>query len=136
MNAYPIEGKGDLAKSLETTIRFLKQGHSTVFFPEGKRAVQGEEIELKKGIGHLLKHTNAYVLPVHLSYSKRGRRGLGMRIGRSRVVIGDMIKSEYFVENYDDDVRHIAVMQHVQAVSKMNVPKKQWSVAAKKVDIA
>ena len=68
-------------------------------------------------------------------HSTRGHRGLGMRIGRSRVVIGDMIKSEYFVENYDDDVRHIAVMQHVQAVSKMNIPKKQWPVAAKKVDI-
>ena len=135
LSVYSIEGKGDLAKSLETTIQLLGQGNSTVFFPEGKRVVQGEEVQPKKGIGYLLKHTNVYVLPVHLSYSKRRRRGFGARIGRARVVIGDIIKSEYFVENYDDDTRHIAVMQHVQEVSEMNVPQKAMAIAAEKVDI-
>jgi 1-acyl-sn-glycerol-3-phosphate acyltransferase len=118
IGVYPIERKGDLLRSLETTFRILDSGHSTIFFPEAKKVMHNEKAEPKKGIGYLLENRSVYILPVFLEYKRRNKNKKGVRIGKARAVIGDVIKSEYFVEKYQSDIRHKAVMSYVYGLEK------------------
>ena len=119
IGAYPIKPKGDLNKSLEKTISILRKKQNVIFFPEGKLAKKNEKLRPKKGISHLIERSRVYVLPVYVSYSKRGKNGKGARIGRACVVFGEAIKSEYFIQKYDKEERHEQVMKHVYKLSDM-----------------
>ncbi|MEA1926105.1 MAG: lysophospholipid acyltransferase family protein [Patescibacteria group bacterium] len=114
LGVYPIGGKGSIEKKLENTINLLKNGHSTVFFPEGKRAVAGEKTKPKNGIGYVISHQDVYILPVNVQYSKRKQCGLGIKINsKARVVFGKIYKSEYFREKYDENAIYHGVMGSV-----------------------
>lgn len=118
IGVYPIERKGDLLKSLETTFEILDSGHSTIFFPEAKKVMHNEKAEPKRGISCLVENRDAYILPVFLEYKRRNKHKKGVKIGKARAVIGDVIKSEYFVEKYPPEIRHKAVMSYVYDLEK------------------
>ena len=49
-------------------LKFSDQGFSLFIFPEGKRARPGQDLELKPGLGRLVKSRDFTVLPVHINY--------------------------------------------------------------------
>ncbi len=118
IGVYPIQGMGDLNKSLETTFEILDKGHNTVFFPEAKRTSLSEKVEPKKGIAHLIERKNVYILPIFLEYKRRNKNKKGVKIGKSRAVVGDLIRSEYFIDKYRKEERHKAVMSYVYDLEK------------------
>ncbi len=114
LGVYSIGGEGNLEEKLKNTINLLKNGHSTVFFPEGKRAVAGEKTKPKNGIGYVINHQDIYILPVNIQYSKRKQNGLGVKINsQARVVFGSIYKSEYFRKKYNKDAIYHGVMESV-----------------------
>lgn len=123
LGVYPIKGKGDLKKSLSDTIEVINGGASTIFFPQGKRASNKGEPPVKKGIGFLLKEVEAYILPVHIDYSKRKKSGFEVNFGKTEIVFGELIKSEHFVEKYPDENRHEMVMEKVWELSRLKMKK-------------
>jgi len=125
LGVYKIKREETLEKSLKTTVELVNRGHSIVFFPEGKRVAYDEKTKPKRGIGHLLKKTRAYVLPVHIEYSRRGWNGFGSYLGKCRFIFGELIESEYFVENFSDENRHEAVMNVVRALPKRALKKEE-----------
>ena len=59
-------------------------------------------------------------MPVHLEYSGNKRRWLKFRPSHEvKIYFGEIIGSEYFVENFEDEVRHEAVMREVWRVRDM-----------------
>ena len=110
---YPVHKAGSMEASLKGTMKMLQRGYNTVFFPQGKRIRAGEEPKAKNGIAHLLKNTNAYILPVYIDYAKKKKDGFEVKIGKTKIVFGDVIKSEHFLENYSDEERPEAVMSQV-----------------------
>jgi 1-acyl-sn-glycerol-3-phosphate acyltransferase len=120
LGVYPIGGKGgSLEEKLGTTLELLKKGHNSVFFPQGKRVRVGHQEGAKPGIGYILSQVEAYVLPVYIDYTRRGKDGHGARIGRAGVVFGGLIKSEHFVEKYPREERAEAVMKKVNALGEV-----------------
>ncbi len=118
IGVYLIERKGDLLKSMETTFDIIDVGDNIIFFPEAKRVMHNEGAEPKKGISCLLENKDVYILPIFLEYKNRNKNKTGVRLGKARAVIGDIFKSEYFVEKYPADTRHKAVMSYVYDLEK------------------
>ena len=118
VGAFPIKREESLEKSMETSIEMIKKGNSMLFFPEGKRVIMHEKAKIGRGIEYLLKQTSFYILPVNVSYLNRGKRGLGARLGKAEIVFGKVIESDYFIKNFSDDSRHIAVMDHIRNLVK------------------
>jgi len=114
IGAYPIKGEGTLEKSLEKTLSIIDRGHNTIFFPEGKRILEGESAKPKKGIGYIVEHRDVYILPAFVEYSSRGRKGVGARFGsKARIVFGGVYDSQYFRDRYTDERLHYGVMDSV-----------------------
>lgn len=135
IGAYPIKGRGDLKKSLEKTIGILDNKQSVVFFPEGRKVRSKERVKPKKGISYLIENSKFYILPAYISYSRRKKDDRGAKIGRTCIVFGDKIKSEYFLEKYNKDERHEQVMKRVYDLSE--IKKKYYpeeSMTINKVD--
>lgn len=114
VGVYSIVGKGCLEKSLERTFSLLDSGHSTIFFPEGKRVPPKEISKPKKGIGHIIKNRDVYILPVHINYAQKNKEQFGAKIGdKARVVFGGVYSSEYFKKRYSEEDLHLGVMKKV-----------------------
>lgn len=118
IGVYPICGKGSLSKSLETTFEVIDKRHNTIFFPEGKKVILNEKADPKKGIGYLIENRSVYILPVFLAYKKRKIGKKGVRIGKARAVIGDIMTSEYFLEKYNKGERHKAATSYIYDLEK------------------
>jgi 1-acyl-sn-glycerol-3-phosphate acyltransferase len=115
MGCFPIRSMGNLEKSMASMLEALRCGGNTVFFPEGKRVRIGEELKIKRGIGHLVKALPVYIQPVHIEYSRYGINGKGSIFGKIRIIIGEIYKSEYFLEKYEKN-HHEGVMEHVRGL--------------------
>ncbi len=77
---YKIESKGDLDKSLEDTFFHIDNGHSIVFFPEGRMLKKGELVDPKKGIGHIIKNKKIKIVPVKIIYQTHNRKNRGFNV--------------------------------------------------------
>jgi long-chain acyl-CoA synthetase len=76
--AVPIDPRHAASSSLAFGAAVLKRGHNLVWFPEGERSADGRLGEFKPGLGLLLKHHPATVVPTLIqgAYESmpRGRR--------------------------------------------------------------
>lgn len=125
LGVYPIKPKGNLDDSLADTIDHLKKGYNLIFFPEGKRVANGKYSDAKKGIGYLAKNASFYILPAYIDYDKYGENGFETSIGsKAKVVFGDLVKSEFFADKYDDNERHLAIMDIVWNLKRVDEFKK------------
>jgi len=118
IGVYKIESKGNLSKSLEETFDIIDSGSNTMFFPEGKLVGSAENTKPKKGVSYIIEKRDVYILPIFLYYHKRNLNGKGIRFGKARAVVGDLIESKYFLDNYDCNSRHQAVMSHIYKLEK------------------
>ncbi len=57
--------------AIKTAIRYLKAGDKVIMFPEGTRAVEGEDLEAKNGVAMIALKTGAPIFPVHIEAKKR-----------------------------------------------------------------
>ncbi len=127
LGVYPIKPvriTGSLEKSLEKTVEIIKSGHNIIFFPEGKRVASHEQVRPKRGIAHIIKKNQAYILPVYIDYYKGRKEGrLGVKLtARVRVFIGETFPTEYFLKNYSEEQLHEAVMEHIKKLpEKFNI---------------
>lgn len=119
LGVYPIKRTGDLKKSLETTFEILDKGHSTIFFPEAKKVMFNENAEPKRGIGYIIRSKKVYILPIFLHYNRRNKNKKGVKMGKARAVVGDIYKSEYFIEKCAKRNLHKEVMTHVYDLEKV-----------------
>ena len=66
VNALPVDlSKGDVS-ALRTVINLLKAGNRTVIFPEGTRSLNGQIQQARPGIGMIVAHTLAPVVPMRI----------------------------------------------------------------------
>jgi long-chain acyl-CoA synthetase len=63
----PIDADLNLGETLKMCSYILREGKVLVYFPEGQRSIDGNLKEFRKGVGILLKETQAKVLPVYIS---------------------------------------------------------------------
>lgn len=66
--AYPIyPKKGDLEETLAETVDILNiKGHNLMIFPQGKKNRELNIEDVRPGVGHLLKKTNAQIVPIYI----------------------------------------------------------------------
>ncbi len=93
---FPIEAKQSLFASLALGVSVLNAGSSLVWFPEGKRTLDGKLLPFKQGIGLLLAKSDVLVVPMYLD----GTRDVlppGAYLPRLhpiRVIFGEPVKPE------------------------------------------
>ncbi len=60
---FPVDPDQDLAGAIGTARAVLEQGDSLVWFPEGRRSLDGRLLPFRPGIGALLEHQDCRVVP-------------------------------------------------------------------------
>jgi 1-acyl-sn-glycerol-3-phosphate acyltransferase len=109
---YKIEPKGSLSESLEETLGYMRNKYSVFFFPEGKMVREGEQAEVKRGLGYLCFNQDAHILPARIIYKGYKRNGFG-RVFGSTVVFGKTIESSEARMKYDFSSIHQKLMDNV-----------------------
>lgn len=94
--AVPIDPDRAVLSSLALVAAVLKRGDSLVWFPEGARSADGKLQELRPGIGILLEHREAVVVPTHIegSYEALPRGAILPRPYRIRIIFGEAVTSQ------------------------------------------
>jgi long-chain acyl-CoA synthetase len=64
---FPVDPDRDLAGAVRAARELLRQGYSVVWFPEGRRSLDGRLQEFQAGVGVLLQQTAAKTVPVAIS---------------------------------------------------------------------
>ena len=59
----PVDSKRDVSSSLTLGAAVITRGHNLVWFPEGKRSTDGKLQQFRSGIGLILTHHRAQVVP-------------------------------------------------------------------------
>ena len=93
---FPIEAKQSLFASIALAVSVLKAGSSLVWFPEGRRTLDGKLLPFKQGIGLLLAKSDVLVVPVYLDGTRDALPpgAFFPRFHRIRVIFGEPIKPE------------------------------------------
>ncbi len=63
-------GAADM-KAVKTALKFLKDGHKLLMFPEGTRVHEGEHVEAKTGAALFATRTGVPLVPVYIQPKKR-----------------------------------------------------------------
>ncbi len=104
----PIDPQRGPLSSLAFGAAVLQRGRPLVWFPEGRRSPNGELETFRPGLGLILEHHKAPVLPVHIegTYASLppGRRL--PRPGRIVVRIGQPLDPDQLAEEGKGDTRH------------------------------
>lgn len=107
MGAFPIKrGQADL-KSLKRSLKLIEDGNIFSIFIEGSRSKSEEMQEPKKGIGFLVKRSNAPVIPTYIYGAKQGW------FKRAGVVFGQPIT---FEEELDYENIATMIMEAIQTL--------------------
>ena len=104
----PIDPRRGPLSSLAFGAAVLRRGRPLVWFPEGRRSPNGELGKFRPGLGLILEHHKAPVLPVHIegTYASLPRgRGLP-RPGRIVVRIGKARDPDELAEQGEGETRH------------------------------
>ncbi len=89
--AYPIKrGKGDLA-AIRQALTILKEEKVLGIFPEGTRVKDGEMIDPKNGAAFLAMQAKVPIVPVAISGTEAGIKGLFLGKTRIRITFGQPI---------------------------------------------
>jgi long-chain acyl-CoA synthetase len=64
---FRVDADRDLATAVRTARELLEQGHSVVWFPEGRRSPDGQLQEFQPGVGVLLQGTATTVIPAAIT---------------------------------------------------------------------
>jgi long-chain acyl-CoA synthetase len=97
---FPIEAKQSLFASLALGVCVLKAGSNLVWFPEGKRTLDGQLLPFKHGIGLLLAKSDVLVVPVYLDGTREALPpgAYFPRIHPIKVIFGEPVKPEQLAE--------------------------------------
>jgi 1-acyl-sn-glycerol-3-phosphate acyltransferase len=66
MNVVPVDQDRADSGALKAVIRLIRQGHSTVIFPEGSRTMNGALLPAQPGLGFIIAKTMAPVVPMRI----------------------------------------------------------------------
>ncbi len=103
MTTIPVEreAQGGYAAALRHATSFLAKGGPLLIFPEGTRSEDGKIQTFKHGLGYLVHHSKADVLPVQISGTHKALpKGVAVLRGRKvSVQIGKLIPYEDLEEN-------------------------------------
>lgn len=93
--AVPIDPDRAVLSGLALAAAVLKRGDSLVWFPEGARSADGRLQALRPGLGVLLEHHEAMVVPTHIegSHEAMPPGAAWPRPYRIRVTFGDAVAS-------------------------------------------
>lgn len=95
-NAFPFDKEGSgIRDSLEFVTRMLGDGWNVLLFPEGKLTVAGPMAPFKQGIGWLVMHSGAEVVPIRIDIVRPGGyegKWWPHPRGRVRVSIGEPVQ--------------------------------------------
>lgn len=114
---YSVESKGNLDDSLNDTFEHIDNGHSILFFPEGRMVKNNEKGEPKKGIAHIVKKRDMYIIPAKIAYSGFNSKGRGLMRG-AVIVFGDAVSGSEIIKSHEEENLHHAVMQKVYELEK------------------
>lgn len=118
IGTYMIEPKGDMERSLEQSVNFLKQGNAIIFFPEGKIAEPDQIGMAKKGLGFLIKEVPSHIIPVYLKHPGKKNASLFLTLKNTKLIIGQPIDSLHFINNFDDHSRAQAILEEIWKLNK------------------
>lgn len=114
--------RNDLKQSLKTindAIKFIKQGHSMVIFPEGTRSKSDKMGEFKAGSFKLATKTNTPIVPVTIdgSYKLKEKNGGIIKPDVVNVYLHQPIYMENLSKDEKDNLHNI-----VKDIIKSNLP--------------
>lgn len=94
--AVPIDPERAMISSLALAVAVLKRGDGLVWFPEGALSADGTLQALRPGIGILLEHHAAVVVPTHIdgAHTAMPPGAILPRPHRIRVTFGEAVTSE------------------------------------------
>lgn len=75
VGAFPVRrGEADRT-ALQTAVAVLEAGQPLGFFPEGHRSETGQLIRARTGIAYVIQHSDAPIVPLAVTGTKRARFG-------------------------------------------------------------
>jgi long-chain acyl-CoA synthetase len=88
---FPVDADRDLAAAVRTAHELLEQGHSVVWFPEGRRSPDGRLQSFQPGVGAVLQGTAAAVVPCAITgtFAAWPRHRRWPRLARVEVAFGE-----------------------------------------------
>ncbi len=114
----PIDPRRGPVASLAFGASVIKRGHAIVWFPEGRRSIEGKLLPFRPGIGLILKeYSEVPVVPVYIQGTYEawpvGRRF--PRPGKVIVHIGKPLKPEELEKNGEGDSPHQRIANAIHA---------------------
>ncbi|MBI3990520.1 MAG: AMP-binding protein, partial [Candidatus Omnitrophica bacterium] len=96
----PIDPNANLTKALQAVSFVLSQGKIACIFPEGRRSIDENVGEFKKGVGILIKELNIPVVPVYIKGSHYAwpRTSLLPRFHPIKVIFGRTLLAKDLLE--------------------------------------
>jgi len=87
VNAFPLSAERVVRPSLEHMGKLLDEGWCVGIFPEGVQLIGADMQPFKSGTGLVAVECGTPVVPIRLTYIKRGRSWLGIAVRREAVTI-------------------------------------------------
>ncbi len=121
VNAHPVSrGKFDRG-AIESAIEILKGGNGLAVFPEGTRALKGEFLPVKPGVGMIARKAEAPIVPVYIHGSDRLWKCFFGR-AKLRIIYGESLSKEYVTsfESDKESYRTISeeIMNRIKAIKE------------------
>jgi len=129
LKAYPLDrDKGDLA-AIKQALRILKSGQILGVFPDGTRSKNGKMQQAKNGAAFLAMQAKAPIVPVAISGTQAGFKGLF--VGQTRILVkyGQPISVEEIeeIKNRSDlDNRQKLAMISNEIMSRIASILEEW----------
>jgi 1-acyl-sn-glycerol-3-phosphate acyltransferase len=115
------EQPGKARKSLDETVRKIREGYPVVFFPEGSRSRTGEILPFKAGAFHLAVRAGVPVVPITLNGTRAVLRPdtVHIRPGRVEMIVHPSIPTAGLTS---ENVRELAERVRNQVLSRFKQP--------------
>jgi long-chain acyl-CoA synthetase len=93
---FPVDADRDLAAAVRTAHELLEQGHTVVWFPEGRRSPDGRLQAFQPGVGAVLQQTAATVVPAAIAgtFAAWPRQRRWPRLARVSIAFGEPLTLE------------------------------------------
>ena len=127
----PVDPDRDLAAAIETARGLLRSGYSIVWFPEGRRSPTGELGSFLRGVGRVVLHSGADVVPAAIggTFDAWPKHRLLPRFRRVTVTFGEPLR---FSEHESDDSAVMRITEDIQAAVRGLLPSDpaRWPAAS------
>ena len=125
MNVIPVDENGGDMSALKAVIRVIRDGQSTVIFPEGTRSRDGKLQPAQSGLGLVVSKTLAPVMPMRIfgAFDAFPAGAKRPRIADITIVVGDLMTFTESDTKGDPKTTYRLISEKVMAeITKLEIP--------------